>query len=487
MLIIIYNKLANANLGFLDLIDDEDIDLCIADLDHNLLLEKIINIIIMYKRKNKKSKFCLYRECKTRPKFNYKGKKLRLYCKKHSLINMVDVDHHHCITKVEECYKIPHFNYKGQNKGLYCMKHKDDDMIDVIHKRCITDIEYCDKQSAFNYKGKKVGLYCAKHKKDNMVDVINKTCTTDIEECDIQASYNYKGKKSGLYCVKHKLTDMIDIKNKKCITDIEECNIIPSFNYKGENNGLYCKKHKLDDMVDVTHRKCITNIEDCDKQSNFNYEGEKIGLYCKKHKLENMIDIKHKKCKTDLCDVQIANKQYKGYCSRCFIFMFPDDKHARNYKTKEQLMINFILEKFPISDYDWILDKKVEGGCSKRRPDMLLDLGNKVLIIECDEYSHRNYDCSCENKRVMEISQDLNHRPIIFIRFNPDSYTNKDDKKINSCFTINKLGVCVVNKKQQKSWNERLNNLENTIKYWIENDSDKTVESVYLYFDEIDT
>ena len=36
-------------------------------------------------------------------------------------------------------------------------------------------------------------------------------------------------------------------------------------------------------------------------------------------------------------------------------------------------------------------------------------------------------DCSCENKRIMEISQDLGHRPIVFIRFNPDEY-NKNGK-----------------------------------------------------------
>ena len=117
---------------------------------------------------------------------------------------------------------------------------------------------------------------------------------------------------------------------------------------------------------------------------------------------------------------------------------------------------------------------------------MLLEFGNKVIIIECDENSHKRYDCSCENKRIMEISQDVNHRPIIFIRFNPDSYIDKDNEKINSCFTVNKLGICVINKKHQKSWTERLTNLENTIQYWIENDSDKTVENVFLYFDEVE-
>ena len=37
------------------------------------------------------------------------------------------------------------------------------------------------------------------------------------------------------------------------------------------------------------------------------------------------------------------------------------------------------------SDYTWISDKKIYDGCYKRRPDLLLDLGYQVIIIEVDE------------------------------------------------------------------------------------------------------
>jgi len=55
-----------------------------------------------------------------------------------------------------------------------------------------------------------------------------------------------------------------------------------------------------------------------------------------------------------------------------------------------------------------------------------------IIIIEVDENKHTNYDCNCENKRLMELSQDLQHRPIVFIRFNPYSYTDKNGVKIAS-------------------------------------------------------
>ena len=146
-----------------------------------------------------------------------------------------------------------------------------------------------------------------------------------------------------------------------------------------------------------------------------------------------MVDIKNKKCKTLMCDTQV-NSKYKGFCSRCFFFMYPDIPLTRNYKTKENTVTKVILNDFP--NFDWILDKIVKNGCSKKRPDMYCDFGSHILIIEIDENQHANY--SCENKRIMELSKDFNHRPIIFIRMNPDSYIDKNNKKIQSCFVVKK-------------------------------------------------
>jgi len=43
------------------------------------------------------------------------------------------------------------------------------------------------------------------------------------------------------------------------------------------------------------------------------------------------------------------------------------------------------------------------------------DMGSHI-IIEVDENKHTDYDCSCEHKRLMELSQDLQHRPIVLSR-----------------------------------------------------------------------
>lgn len=64
----------------------------------------------------------------------------------------------------------------------------------------------------------------------------------------------------------------------------------------------------------------------------------------------------------------------------------------------------------------------------------------------------------------MELSKDVNHRPIIFIRFNPDDYLIKD-KKITSCWTLNKKGLCVIKDKKENEWSDRLNTLSQQIDY----------------------
>ena len=130
-------------------------------------------------------------------------------------------------------------------------------------------------------------------------------------------------------------------------------------------------------------------------------------------------------CQSSFCD-KMAIKKYNNYCLTCCIQVCPEIEVVRNYKTKERNVVERVLTHFP--DYSWVADKKIENGCSKRRPDLLLDYGSNAIIVEIDEHQHKDYDSTCENKRIMELSQDLQHKPITFIRFNPDSYKYNDNK-----------------------------------------------------------
>ena len=114
---------------------------------------------------------------------------------------------------------------------------------------------------------------------------------------------------------------------------------------------------------------------------------------------------------------------------------------------------------------------------------MLVDLGYQIIIIEIDENQHGNYDCSCENKRIMELSQDLQHRPVILIRFNPDKYET-NGVKIDSCWGFDGRGICSIKKTKKLEWQERLDALSLQIEYWLkpENKTDKTIETIHLFY-----
>jgi len=159
-------------------------------------------------------------------------------------------------------------------------------------------------------------------------------------------------------------------------------------------------------------------------------------------------------CKSLLCKTRASNK-YGGFCFCCFAIEFPDDIAVYNYRNKEFAVDTFILQQF--KEVNWVCDKSIKGGSSRKRPDLLLDLENKIIIIEIDEFQHSSSRYSYKNdmKRMEELSQDVNNKPIIFIRFNPDSYIDTDGEKFDSCWgSVELRGIIqVVNKLE---WDNRL-------------------------------
>jgi len=150
---------------------------------------------------------------------------------------------------------------------------------------------------------------------------------------------------------------------RKCIVCKEKQ---ASFNFEGQKKAIYCASCKTTTMIDVKNKKCR-----CKTIPYYNEPGETKPICCKSCKTTTMIDVKHKKCNSDWCDTQMSNKKYRGYCLFCFMNLFPNEKVSRNYKTKEVAVCDYIKTEFP--DMNWICDKQINNGCSKRRPDLLLD------------------------------------------------------------------------------------------------------------------
>lgn len=416
---------------------------------------------------------CIFEGCNTTPSYNIIGQHSPIYCVQHKSPDMISVRAKSvklCI--FEDCKKVPNFNFEGEKQGKYCASHKQNGMIDVKARFCIED--GCTIKPIFNLKGEIKPLYCYIHKKENMIDIVHKRCEED--KCTKLPCYANSGEKYGKYCAKHKKEGMLNVINKRCI--FEGCSKHAAYNYIGICKKIYCASHKKDGMIVVNGNYC--KELNCKTIANYNYENEKRGLYCTIHKKEIMIDVKNKHCKTPLCNTIASNIQYQGYCIRCFIYMFPDSDLVKNYKTKEKEVTKYIINSFP--EYAFSFDKPISKGESKRRPDCFLDLESHVIICEVDENQHTSYDCSCENKRLMELSKDVGHRPLIFIRFNPDAYINKSNEKISSCWTIDKRGICKLKSQKINEWTERLKVLKEQIEYWIDNKTEKTVEIVELFY-----
>lgn len=224
------------------------------------------------------------------------------------------------------------------------------------------------------------------------------------------------------------------------------------------------------DLKDV-YIKCF----ECDRYPLFNFTNESNGIFCHEHKKNGMVAVI---CMTPLCHTRITNKKYNGYCLRCFMYMFPDQKIVRNYKTKEATVVDYIKSHF--SQFTFITDKSITDGCSRKRPDILVDFGEFVLIIEIDENQHTSY--SCENKRLCQLSQDIGHRPLVMIRFNPDEYIDENNSKVASCWTVNKSGICIIDQIEEQQWMERLTTLKEEIQKVLETKHEKTIEVIHLFY-----
>jgi hypothetical protein len=103
-----------------------------------------------------------------------------------------------------------------------------------------------------------------------------------------------------------------------------------------------------------------------------------------------------------------------------------------------------------IDDERTKFNKSIGAECGGYRPDIYIDCGTFILVIEIDEHQHRpryisrivngvvtpmavgSYSNECENVRMMSIVS-KEQMPVYFIRYNPDKCTI-DGKDIKVSF-----------------------------------------------------
>ena len=440
---------------------------CSSRLKYNYEAELNALYCARYKVRKTNKRQCLDEICGKRPTYNFENEKKAIYCSTHKKDNMVDIVNKRCADAL--CSKQPAFNDFGSAVAKYCTKHKKPGMVNVKSKRCADAL--CSKRPTFNDPVSTVAKYCTKHKKPGMVDVKNKRCADAL--CSKHPAFNDFGSAVAKYCTKHKKHGMVNVISKRCADTL--CSKQPVFNDPGSALAKYCTKHKKPGMVDVKSKRCVDAL--CSKRPVFNDPGSAAAKYCMKHKKDSMVNIVNKQC--IICTSSRANRKYKNHCLRCFIKKFPEEPNVRNYKTKEFAVVDHIRQMFP--QYTWTHDRRVDNGCSGSKPDLYLDMGFHIIIIEIDENQHETYETICENKRMMQLSLDVGHTPIVLIRFNPDKYDN-----VTSCWYRNNLDICVVKKSKSVEWQQRLNHLTETVAFYCQekNKSDRTLLIESLFYDQ---
>ena len=151
-------------------------------------------------------------------------------------------------------------------------------------------------------------------------------------------------------------------------------------------------------------------------------------------------------------------------------------------KLKEIEVRDTVLAAFP--DFDWICDRTVPDGCSRKRPDMCVDLGSHVLFVEVDETQHDGLGYSCDTKRMMELMVDIGLRPVVFIRFNPDAYLAASGDKVSSCWGVDKNGVGRVKPSKRAEWRQRLEKLKEAVRESVQTVPGKEFTLMKLYYDD---
>ena len=168
-----------------------------------------------------------------------------------------------------------------------------------------------------------------------------------------------------------------------------------------------------------------------------------------------------------------GNRKLKGYCSHCFVNIFPEDPRALTVrkKSKELQVMTHIFSKYSGFKNDKPFYVDLEGGCceTKRRIDLRKLIGNTMLCIEVDENQHKYYIKEKEVERYNDLFMDFSGK-YIFIRYNPDKYIDKLGKSKNPMFET-RMEIL------EKSINKHIKRIEN-------GENQDLVEIHHLLYDE---
>jgi hypothetical protein len=157
---------------------------------------------------------------------------------------------------------------------------------------------------------------------------------------------------------------------------------------------------------------------------------------------------------------------------------YVDRQVGHVHHEKEFSVIRYVTKTFP--DNEWIINKIVPNDIKIRfRPDLRMDMDDRIIFIEIDEKQHKGYNTTTETDRILKLCNDAYYKNILFIRFNPDDFVH-DTKYTPGCWEKNDEGELVFDKKQ---WEFRLNKLRDVIIECMNCVCTSNIEIFYLFYD----
>ena len=344
---------------------------------------------------------CSHPGCATCPNFNTPGQTVGRFCVAHATEGMVDVKSTRCAHP--GCAKLnPNFNTTYQTVGLLCAAHATEGMVDVTHKRCAHP--GCATRPTFNTPDQTVGLFCATHKTEVMVDVKSKRCAHP--GCTSRPNFNTPDHTVGMFCAQHKEKGMISIKKKKC--QHGTCCADAVYGKSEFHRAQYCHAHTPDHtsyVHVVAARRCCECEADYDVVVECGGSDQPNRKYCLAHCPIGAYETAMKRlCK--YCDIR---EDSPLVCVSC-----KQRSHKKEWAVVQHLR-RTLRTPFVYDEYG------LNPACTKRRPDIRFELPTHDVIVEVDENQHRGYEESCECARMSEIVGAIGGKPVVFIRYNPDT------------------------------------------------------------------
>lgn len=363
------------------------------------------------------------------------------------------------------------YGVKGSKKLQWCASCKPDDAVDVHHRKC-----QCARKvvPSFAIPGEPPE-WCidCESKPPNAVS-INSLC-----ECGRACpSFGLEIDAKRKWCKNCKPQNAISL-STKC-----ECGrCAPSFGLPDDKVVIWCQRCAPPGALHLRARRCSCELK---AVAHFGRPDDSYPTFCKKcpnlpDDAKNLTVIY---CLSEWCDTISSNSAYRGYCLHCFVHLFPDEEISRNYLVKEKLVRDEIdkrLREFR-PDLHAFYNKQISGGCSRKRPDTFVDALTHGIFGEVDESQHDTSEyCSCENKRMMSLMNDIGLRSSVFVRLNPDDYVDSNGVFHASCFTKTQSGKLVLS--NQAEFYHRVEVYWSRIKYHIETRPEQEVQIEHLFYD----